>query len=59
MSVTVTKVTKSSTVSLDTVDKSSTSTTLDQGGPIGLLLALTYASAQSFSGLTVTLTSKS
>jgi len=59
MSVTVTKVSKSSDVSLDTVDKSATSVSLTQGSPIGLLLALTYATTQSLSGLTVTLISKS
>ena len=59
MSITFTPISKSANITLSTVSKTSGTGAVSTGNPIGLLLALTYASAVAGTdGITLTLISK-
>lgn len=58
MAITLTPISKSSTVSPSLVSKSTSGVGIVTGNPIGLLLALTYSADISAGGLGVTLISK-
>lgn len=58
MAVTLTHISRSSDVSVTLADRNGQSASIGIGSPMGLLLALTYASTISIDGLTVTLIDK-
>ena len=58
MSVTLTPVSRSSDASLTLATRNGNSSSIAAGTPIGLLLALTYATQQVIDGMTVTLATR-